>query len=100
MFYVKIDNKKVLGFYITGLHGLELCNQIYADGGIKIDDELHRYIISVGEVEFNGVKEDRIYSIEDKALFEQVVQPVDTTPQPPTLEERLMALESLMMGVI
>lgn len=100
MFYVDLDNKKVIGFYIEDIHGVETCNSILKNGGFRIDEELWQHLLTLGECKFLGTVEQREYTILDKDLFERVVQPVDTTPQQPSMEERIAALELLMMGVI
>jgi len=102
MLYMDLDiGKKNNGFYAEDIHGIETCNTIIKNGGVKIDEELWQYILILGECKFTGAVEEREYTILDKELFEIVVQPpTDDTPQQPSLEERLAALEALMMGVI
>lgn len=92
MYYVDLNNKKIIGFYIEELHGKEKCEEIISSDGLKIDEELWQYILTLGECKFTGTVEEREYTILDKDLFERVIQPVDTTPQPPTLEERVTTL--------
>lgn len=100
MYYANIKNNKINDFYVEDVHGLEACNSIIKNGGIKIDEELWQHLLTLGECKFVGMAEEREYTIIDKDLFERVIQPVDTTPKQPSLEERLEALELLMMGVI
>lgn len=100
MVFTNIQNNKVKGFYTVDIHGEQVCNSVYAMGGLKIDEELHQYLLTLGECKFIGTVEEREYTILDKDLFETVIQPIDNTPQEPSLEERLAALEALMMGVI
>lgn len=38
---------------------------------ILLDNELYQYCLSLGQVEFNGAIDDRIYTINDKDLFAQ-----------------------------
>lgn len=93
MFYMDLDSdKNNNGFYIEDIHGLETCNTIIKNGGVKIDEELWQYILTLGKCKFTGVVEEREYTILDKELFEKVVQPIDTTLQPPTFSEQLVAL--------
>ncbi|WP_346930294.1 XkdW family protein [Clostridium sp.] len=93
MVYINLgEDKKINGFYVEDVHGLEKCETIIANGGLKIDEELWQYILTLGECKFTGTVEAREYTIVDKDLFEIVVQPVDTTPQPPTFNEQLAAL--------
>lgn len=100
MFYACIKNKTIEGFYHQDIHGEQVCNTVYVMGGIKVDEELHQQLLSLGEVEFIGVKEEKLYTIADKSLFKKVDAVVDTSPQPPSSEQRISALEELMMGVI
>lgn len=54
---------------------------ILENGGVKINEELHQYLLSLGQCKFIGVKEDKIYTILDKNFFEKVVLRVDPSPQ-------------------
>ena len=101
MFYMDLDTEKEdNGFYTEEIHGLEKCETIIANSGLKIDEELWQHLLSLGKCKFTGTVEAREYTILDKDLFETVVQSIDVTPQQPSTEERLAALEALMMGVI
>ncbi len=101
MVYMNLDKEKnTNGFYVEDIHGLDTCNSIIEKGGLKINEELWEYLLTLGKCKFVGIVEEREYTISDKDLFERVIQPIDTTPQSPSLEERLAALETLMMGVI
>lgn len=101
MYYAKIIDRIIEGFYIEEFHGEELCQSIVESGGIEVDEELHQYIISLGKAEFLGIKEEKIYTIIDKDLFKEVIQPEDTTPHPPSdvdllKEEVLQQAESMV----
>ncbi|WP_346847984.1 MULTISPECIES: hypothetical protein [unclassified Clostridium] len=101
MLYMDLDiEKKNNGFYTEDIHGIEKCETILAQGGLLVDEELWQHLLVVEECKFIGTVEQREYTILDKDLFEKIIQPVDTKPQQPLLEERLAALETLMMGVI
>lgn len=100
MYYVKLNQGDVEGFYIEDLHGTEICTSIYEEGGLKIDDELHEYLLTLNSCRFTGVKEDRDYTISDKDSFTAIISPPDNTPQLPTQEDRLAALEAALMGVL
>lgn len=70
MYYMNLDeNKKNNGFYTEEIHGIELCNSILMNKGIKIDEELWQYLLSLGQVKFIGNIENRQYTILDKDLF-------------------------------
>ena len=99
MVCANIKDKVITGFYIEEFHGVDKCQSVLDNGGIKCDEELWKYILSLGAVTFKEIAEEREYTISDKYLFEKIVQS-DTTPQQPSMEERIAALELLMMGVI
>jgi len=93
MYYVEIkSSKENCKFYTEDIHGIEKCNMVISEGGIIIDEELWRYLLTLGSSKFIGIAEEREYTILDKELFEEVVQPIDTTLQPPTFNEQLVAL--------
>ena len=95
IYYTKLDGNKISGFYIESFHGKELCESL---NHIKIDEELHSYIIDFGLVAFNGLKEDKLYTIEDKDSFcKEEPEPVVLSP---TVEDRLAALEQLMLEAL
>lgn len=100
MIYANVKDKVITGFYIEEFHGVDKCQSVLENGGIEVDEELWGYILSLGVVTFKEIAEERKYTILDKNLFEGVVQPIDITPQQPNLEDRMIALENLMMGVI
>lgn len=100
MYYTSIKNNIIEGFYIEDIHGVNQCDKVLSEGGIIIDEELHHHLISLGRVEFKGSVESKIYRIEDKLLFEKVIPKVDVTQKPLSIEERISALEEIMMGVI
>lgn len=101
------------GFSVESIHSIEKCEEIMANGGICIDYELHQYCTSlIGKIAVNeeGLQEymdtatmhmndgnftyipsydEFIFGIEVKDCFTIEVEPVDTTPQPPTELELL-----------
>lgn len=99
MYYVKIENTEGKGFYIEEIHGRDVCIFIYNAGGLKIDDELHDYLLTLNTFKFIGVKEDREYTINDKELFKAITTTVEDSHDL-TMEERMAALEQLIMGVL
>lgn len=100
MYFTELKNKEVVGFYNTEIHGEEKCNLVLENGGIKIDEELHQHLLSLGQSKFIGVKEDKVYTLSDKDLFEKIIATVDDTPQAPTTEERLGALELALLEML
>lgn len=82
MYYADVKGKERVVYYIVEINGEEKCNLILENGGIKINEELHQYLLSLGQCKFIGVKEDKIYTILDKNLFEKVILPIDPSPQP------------------
>lgn len=99
IYYAEIKEKIITAYYIEDIHGEELCKSILVKGGIVVDEELHQYLLTLGEVEFTGIKEDRIYTLLDKSLFNKVEIMIDSTQQP-SQEERISALETALMGVL
>lgn len=100
IYYAKLNNaQEIEGFYIEDFYGKELCESL---NHINVDEALHSYLLNVGSLMiFRGVKEDRLYTILDKDLFKKVIQPEDTTPQPPSemdllKEEVLQQSESML----
>ena len=100
MYYAELINNKIVGFYLKEIHGIDKCNLILSNAGIKLDEELHQYLLNLGQSKFIGVKENKIYTLLDKALFEKVIPPVDNTPQEPAMGDRVAALEAALMGVL
>lgn len=100
IFYLSLDNNNMNGFYNTNFHDEEFCKSILDSGGIIIDEELHSYLVSLCDFKFIGLREERLYTIKDKDLFIATPPRIDTTPQQPTLEERITAMEELIMGVL
>lgn len=73
MYYVEIkSSKENCRFYTEDIHGKEKCETIIANGGIKINEDLHQYLLTLGSCRFIDKVEDREYTIEDKNLFEEV----------------------------
>ncbi len=91
-YYTILKDKKIKGFYCKEIHGEDYCKTIINSGGFEVSEELWSHLLSLGEVKFIGEIEKRLYTIEDKELFEKVVQPIDSTPQPPSFNEQLAAL--------
>lgn len=89
MYYVKINSGVIDGFYIEDLHGEQVCNTVYLMGGLKVEEELYQHLLSLGQAEFIGSKEEKIYTILDKDLFKKVIQPLDPTPPQPSQLELL-----------
>lgn len=103
MIYCILDSedKKTMTYLTEDM--LSMLEELYPLGGykvIEISTGLHNYLVGLGQCKLIADVEDREYTILDKDLFERAEQPVDTTPQQPSMEERLAALETLMMGVI
>lgn len=92
MCYFFITFSFPIGNITKEVHGEELCNKLYKNGALILDEELWQYAVSFGEIEFIGIKEDREYIIENKDLFKRVDQPVDDTLEPPSREERITTL--------
>lgn len=103
MYYADVKNKGVVGFYLEDINGIDKCNLIFKNGGIKVDEELHQYLLNLGQSKFIGVREERLYTLADKALFEKIIPPVDNTPQPKSqieiLQETVDALVLSSLGV-
>ncbi len=91
-YYTILKDEKIKGFYCKDIHGEDYCKTIINSGGLEISEELWSHLLSLGESKFIGEVEKRLYTIEDKELFEEVIQPIDTTPQPPSFNEQLVAL--------
>lgn len=91
-YYAVLKESEIKGFYCEDIHGVDYCETIVNSGGLEISQELWGHLLTLGESKFMGEVEKRLYTIEDKELFEKVVQPIDTTPQPPTFSEQLVAL--------
>ncbi|HAY3897729.1 TPA: hypothetical protein JRS25_003672 [Escherichia coli] len=101
-YYTILKDKKIKGFYCKEIHGEDYCKTIiYSGGGLEVSEELWSHLLSLGESKFIGKVEERLYTIEDKELFEKVVPPLESIP-PTQLsnEERLAALEAALMGVL
>ena len=82
-YYVQLDNEgKILGFYLQDIHGEQVCNQIYTCGGLKLNEGIWKELVGMGVAKFLGIREDRIYTMDDLALFEKVIPPVDNTARP------------------
>lgn len=95
-YYTELIENKINGYYLEDRHGKEFCRSI--NNYIKVNEELHCYLLTLREAKFIGEKEDRLYTIDDKELF-SIVEPSQITIEP-SFEERLAALESAMMGVL
>lgn len=100
MYQARLENTVIKGFYIEEVHGAKACEQVLVEGGLNIDEELHDYLLTLNLSKFTGIRESRVYTIQDKNLFSQIIPPPDNTPVPPTNEDRLAALEAALMGVL
>ena len=93
IYFVAINkNMEWEGYFLEDIHGEEKCQEILWRGGIKVDEELHSKLLEMGKWKYIGKTNKFMHTVEDIKLFEMVVQPVDTTPQPPTFNEQLTAL--------
>lgn len=101
-YFGKIEDKsnKIIAFHVEDLDGEFFCKEIINLGGIEVSEELHNYMVSQGQVKFIGTLEKRVYTLEDKHLFETVVQPPINNQLTPSNEDRLSALETALMGVL
>lgn len=100
-FYAVLEEGKIVSFLTDEIHSVEVINKTKENGCIIINEELWQYLLSLGQAEFNGEIEERTYTIEDKELFSRVViPPVDLGITPPTTEERLVAMESLLKEMV
>lgn len=89
------------GFYVEDVHGEKACNDIIIKGGIKVTEELHEYLLTLGIPKIVGVPQPNIeYGILDKDSFTSM--PFTPTPPPiePSDQDRLAALEAALMGVL
>lgn len=111
MYIVEIENNTVIGFYTQDINGGKECSLILERDGINIDEELHRYLLSLGKCKFTGIKEDRVYSMKDKDLFEEIIQQSENKPIPKTevelikekqemQDKAILELSTLMGGSI
>lgn len=68
-----IEDKKTMTYLTEDM--LNIADKLYPDGGyikIKISDELHNYLVGLGQCKLIADVEDRAYTIEDKNLFEEI----------------------------
>lgn len=100
LIYSEINDNVLIGYYPEDMYSKDLCNNIIKSGGICIDEELWQYCVSLGSVKFMENVEARTYTIEDKEKFLQYKLPINSDPKPPILEERITALENLLMEVL
>lgn len=101
VYYAQLNSEgNIVGFYLKGLHGEDVCNRIYTNGGIKINEELWNKLLSYGVSKFKSIKEDRVYIIDDLALFEKYIPPIDNTPHEPAIGDRIVALELALLEIL
>ena len=93
IYFVAINkNMEWEGYFLEDIHGEEKCHDVLVNGGIKIDGELHSKLLEMGKWKYIGKTNKIMHTVEDIGLFEVVVQPVDTTPQPPTIPDTIKSL--------
>lgn len=81
------DNGECGGFYKEGIHSdIPVSN-------IEITCELWKYLLDLQDFKFKGKLENRVYSINDSALFEKNSQVIENMIQGQTLESRIEVLE-------
>lgn len=68
MYYVELKDGKIKGVYTKKVHGEKLCNDLYKNDGLILDEEIWQYVLAFGETKFIGTREDREYTIGDKEL--------------------------------
>lgn len=96
-YYAELNEQNhIVGYYIEDFHGLEKCQSL--SRYILVDEELHQHLLSLSYVEITAEPESKIYTIENKDLFVEVIS--KEVQLGPTLEERIAALETALMGVL
>lgn len=102
--YAVLKEGKIKGFYCEDIHGVDYCETIVNSGGLEITEELWSHLLNLGESEFIGEVEKRLYTIEDKELFEKVVPPLQDINTEKTefeiLKETVEQLVIASLGVI
>ncbi|GAA0774626.1 hypothetical protein GCM10008908_24790 [Clostridium subterminale] len=93
IYYVALnENMEWDGYFLEDINGYEKCQKVLFKGGIKIDEELHSKLLETGLWKYIGETNRFMHTIDDIDLFKEVVQPVDTTPQPPTIPDTIKSL--------
>ncbi len=103
IFYSKMEDKIIIEYYPREAYS-EKENESVDNIGVYLDFQLYQYCLSLGQVEFNGAIDDRIYTISDKNLFTQCQPPIlDLGVQEQGLEEIALdheyRLSKLELGV-
>lgn len=90
------SQNQILGYYMEEIHGTERCQSL--PNSIMIDEDLHEYLLSLGFAELIAPPEGGMYTMENKNVFQKVV-PKEIL-MPPSVDERVAALEQLMLEVL
>ncbi len=114
-------------FYIESYHGVEKCNEIMANDGICIDEELHQHCLSLeGKIAVNedGLRDwmedttmhmndgnlayipsydEFVFGIEVKECFTSAIEPYIPTPELPSelelLQEEVLNQSEMMLDL-
>lgn len=92
-YYLRIENKE-FGFVVDGIHEIKEID-------VEITNEDYDKFF---ELQSEG-KQFRVKSIPNRNLglfgyVEEFIPPVDTTPQPPSLAERISAIENMILQMV
>ncbi|MFR1708170.1 MAG: hypothetical protein ACLSV2_04645 [Clostridium sp.] len=49
MYYVELKDGKIKGVYTKEVHGEKLCNDLYKNDGLILDEEIWQYVLAFGE---------------------------------------------------
>jgi len=99
MYFVLLDsNKLVTGCFTIESNGEKFCNELDKESTIKIDDKLFEYLIFLpGQKQFVGIVDERVLTIADKDLLQSYIV---TEAKIPSLEERIIVMEKLLLEVL
>ena len=118
IYIAKINNETNIteGFYIEGIHGKDVCDQIIKDGGIAITEELWQELLSMGQAQVDLEKlssvpvkldehnEISCFDIDCKECFTEVKpEPVEQEYVPTKvdlLEEKVNSLDEKMDRIV
>lgn len=70
IFYAELNDNHIVGYYLEEYHGIDKCNSL--TDYIRVNNELHNYLLTLNDVSFNGIRKNEIYTIEDKLNFSQI----------------------------
>ena len=127
-YYCEIENGFIKGtFFNEEYHGIDKCNEIMANGGLCIDEELHQYCTSLtgkravneerliehmetatmhmndGNFTYIPSYDEFVFGIDVKDCFISVVDPFIPKPQPPTelelLKEEVLLQSEIMLDM-